>query len=92
MRPRRACVKRLLASGLQLDVYGNPGTGARIECEIGTFDDCVTINANGSLGGAFGGSTDGFALITALLYAYKSTEGDLATFIAQTPAPAAAVL
>lgn len=80
------------ASGLQLDVYYNPTTGARIQCDIGTFDNCVTINANGSLGGAFGGSTEGFGLIPALLYAYKSTEGDLATFVAQTPAPAAWVL
>ena len=79
------------ASSTQFDVYYSPGTGARIQCDIGTFANCLTINADGSLGGAFAGATAGFDLIPALLYAYKSTGLDLAGYVppAQVPAPAA---
>jgi hypothetical protein len=74
-------------STTQFDVFYNPATGARIQCDIGTFADCFSINADGTLGAAFSGSTSGFDLIPGLLYAFKSTGSDLASFVA----PAASV-
>jgi hypothetical protein len=74
-------------STTQFDVFYDPATGARIQCDIGTFTDCFSINADGTLGAAFSGSTSGFDLIPGLLYAFKSTGSDLADFVA----PAAAV-
>jgi hypothetical protein len=76
------------ASGIQLDVYYNPATGARIQCDIGTFLNCSTINADATIGGAFTGSTEGFNLIPGLLYAYKSAGSDLAGYVAPVPLPA----
>jgi hypothetical protein len=76
------------ADGLQFDVYFNPAAGTRIQCDLGTFDHCTSINADGSLGGAFTGDVSGFALIPAVLYSFKSTGSDLAGFVALTPLPA----
>jgi hypothetical protein len=41
-------------SPVQLDVYFKAvgGVASRIQCTIGTFDNCSVINANGTLGGA----------------------------------------
>jgi hypothetical protein len=75
------------ADGIQFDVYYSPGTGLRIQCDIGTFDHCTSLNSDGSLGGAFTGDVTGFDLIPAVLYAYKSADGDLAGFVALAPLP-----
>jgi len=85
------------ANGLQFDVYYNPDPTldpglARIQCELGTFNNCVRINADGTPGAAFVGSTSGFALIPGLLYAYKSNPGDLAGYIGPVPSPASSGL
>ena len=77
------------ANGIQFDVYYNPSTGARIECDLNTFNNCFSINADGTLGSAFSGSTSGFALIPGVLYAFKSTDGDLAGYVGPVPQPAA---
>jgi hypothetical protein len=81
-------------STTQFDVFYNPGSGARIQCDIGTFDHCFTINADGTLGAAFSGSAGGFDLIPGLLYAYKSTGSDLASFVspAAVPLPATSTM
>jgi hypothetical protein len=79
-------------TGIQFDEYFNPSTIERIRCDIGTFDNCTVVNANGSLGGAFVGSTDGFALVPGVLYAYLSTGQDLAGFVEPFAVPSPASL
>jgi hypothetical protein len=76
------------ASGLQFDVYYNPTTGGRIQCDLGTLNSCFSINADGSLDSAFLGSTSGFALIPGVLYAFRSVGTDLAGYVGPVPAPA----
>jgi PEP-CTERM motif-containing protein len=79
------------ASSIQLDVYYNPNTGARSQCDIGTFDNCTSINADGTLGSSYDTSTPaqtaGFALIPSVLSAYKTDGQDLATYITPVPEP-----
>jgi hypothetical protein len=76
------------ANGIQFDVYYNPTTGGRIQCDLGTFNNCFSINTDGSLGSAFLGSTSGFALIPGVLYAFKSVGTDLADYVSPVPLPA----
>ena len=80
-------VTQIVGSTTQFDVYYNPTTGARIQCDLGTLNNCSSINADGTLGLAFSGSTEGFALIPGLLYAFKSTGSDLASFVAPSAVP-----
>lgn len=80
------------ASGIQFDEYFNPDTIARIACEIGTFTNCFSVDAEGAAGGAYSGPFDGFALVPGVLYAYRSTGTDLAAYVAPVPVPATAVL
>jgi hypothetical protein len=68
-------------TGTQFDVYFNKTTGARIQCDIGTFNNCIVINgivinANGSLGGPIATDGSGFALIPGVLHAYKASADD----------------
>jgi hypothetical protein len=70
-------------SGVQFDVYFKPlggGTVARIQCDIGSFNNCTVVNADGSAGGAVpaGFEFTGYALIPGVLHAYKASAGDLA--------------
>jgi hypothetical protein len=81
-------VTQIAGSTTQFDVYYNPTTGARIQCDLGTFANCFSINTDGTVGNAFASSTEGFALIPGLLYAFKSTGADLASYIAPVPLPA----
>jgi len=80
-------VTQIAGSTTQFDVYYNPTTGARIQCDLGTFANCFSINTDGTLGNAFAGSTTGFDLIPGLLYAFKSTGTDLADFVAPAAVP-----
>lgn len=69
-------------SSVQFDVYFKPigaGIVERIQCDIGTFDNCARINADGTPGGAVpaGFDFDGYALIPGVLHAYKTPAGDL---------------
>jgi hypothetical protein len=70
-------------TGTQFDVYFKvtaAGAVSRIQCDIGTFANCVGINANGSLGAAVpaGFDSTGYRLIPGVLHAYKATPADLA--------------
>ncbi|MBA4176229.1 MAG: PEP-CTERM sorting domain-containing protein [Leptothrix sp. (in: Bacteria)] len=72
-------------SPVQLDVYFKvmAGVTSRIQCTIGTFDACITINANGSLGSAVAPGFDftGYRKIPGVLHAYKASAADLAGLV-----------
>ena len=76
-------------SGTQFDVYIKPGAGtvSRIQCDIGSFDNCVSIAANGNLGAALapGFDSSGYSLIPGVLNAYKASAADLAGYAAPVP-------
>jgi hypothetical protein len=74
------------ASSVQFDVYFKPlggGSASRIQCDIGTFDNCEVVNANGTPGGAVlpGFNFTGYALIPGVLHAYKASADDLAGLV-----------
>lgn len=69
----------------QFDVYFKPtgaGTASRIQCDIGTFNNCQTINADGSVGAGVADGFDftGYRLIPGVLHAYKASAADLAGY------------
>ena len=76
-------------SGTQFDVYIKPGAGtvSRIQCDIGSFNNCLTIATNGALGAAVapGFDSSGYTLIPAVLNAYKASASDLAGYTAPVP-------
>jgi len=80
------------ADGIQFDVYFNPDTGQRIQCDLGTFNNCLVVNADGSTGGGFVGLTTDFDLIPGVLQAYASQGTDLANYIAPVPEPGSLAL
>jgi hypothetical protein len=72
-------------SSTQFDVHFRPaaaGSVERIQCDIGTFANCLAINADGSLGAALpaGFDTTGYRLIPGVLHAYKASAADLAGY------------
>jgi hypothetical protein len=73
------------ANGLQFDVYFKSlGAGAadRIQCDIGTFDNCTVVNADGTPGAVPQGfDFTGFALIPGVLHGYKASAEDLAGLV-----------
>jgi hypothetical protein len=79
-------------SGTQFDVYIKPGSGtvSRIQCDIGSFNNCLQIGTDGSIGGAVAASFDrsGYTLIPAVLNAYKASASDLTGYLAPVPEPA----
>lgn len=81
-------VTQLANMTTQFDVYYNPETGDRIQCDLTTFANCLSINPDGTVGNPFAGSTTGFDLIPGLLYAFKSTGSDLDGYVAAVPLPA----
>jgi len=85
-------VTQIAGSTTQFDVYYNPATGGRIQCDLGTFANCFSINADGTLGAAYFGSTSGFALIPGLLYAFTRAGSDFASFVSPAAAPLPATL
>lgn len=76
-------------SGTQFDVYFKPNgaTPSRIQCDIGSFANCLAINANGSLGAALPAGFDfsGYRLIPGVLHAYKASPADLAGYVRPAP-------
>lgn len=73
-------------SSVQFDVYFKPLTGgsvSRIQCDIGTFDNCTVVKADGTPGGAVSSGFDftGYALIPGVLHAYKASADDLAGLV-----------
>ncbi|MEB3334975.1 MAG: esterase-like activity of phytase family protein [Cyanobacteriota bacterium] len=71
----------------QFDVYFNPSTRQRAQCDLGTQQNCVAINTDGSLGSSIGNLPSGYALIPGVLQAYKSTAADLGGYTAPVPGP-----
>jgi hypothetical protein len=73
------------ATSTQFDVYAKAQAGAasRIQCDIGTFNNCNAVNADGTPGGALptGFDFSGYALIPGVLHAYKASPQDLAGFV-----------
>ncbi|MBK1715171.1 esterase-like activity of phytase family protein [Rubrivivax gelatinosus] len=70
------------ASSVQHDVYIRALTGGgieRIRCDIGSFANCLTVDAKGSAGAALPAGYDfsGYHLIPGVLHAYKATPEDL---------------
>jgi hypothetical protein len=72
-------------SSVQFDVYFKPESGSanRIQCDIGTLDNCTVVNSDGSAGGAVpvGFDFTGYALIPGVLHAYKASTEDLAGLV-----------
>ena len=72
-------------SPVQLDVYFKPlgGTLSRIQCTIGTFSNCRTINDDGTVGAQLPAGSDfaGYGLIPGVLHAYKASAQDLAGLV-----------
>ena len=79
-------------SGTQFDVYIKPGSGTvnRIQCDIGSFNNCLQIATDGGVGAAVAASFDssGYTLVPAVLNAYKASASDLATYLTPVPEPA----
>ena len=74
------------ASSVQFDVYFKAlgsGTASRIQCDIGSFNNCTIVNADGTPGGAVPAGFDftGFTLIPGVLHAYKASAADLAGLV-----------
>ncbi len=73
-------------TGTQFDVYYKAagGVATRIQCDIGTFANCIAINADGTLGGPLAANFDfqGYRLIPGVLHAYKASAADLAGYLA----------
>ncbi len=72
----------------QFDVYYNPATKARAQCDLGTQQNCLAVNTNGTLGSAIGSLPAGYDLIPGVLQAYKATPADLGGYAAPVPGPA----
>jgi hypothetical protein len=73
-------------TGTQFDVYykAAAGTATRIQCDIGSFANCLAINGDGTLGAPLAANFDfqGYRLIPGVLHAYKASAADLAGYLA----------
>jgi hypothetical protein len=78
-------------SSTQFDVYFNPNTGERMQCDLGATTNCYAIAANGNTGTTnLGDLPTGYELIPSLLQAYKASAADLGGYTpptAPTPGP-----
>lgn len=75
-------------SSVQFDVYYNPTTGARVQCDLGGTTNCFNILANGNVENTnLGNLPSGFALIPGVLHAYKASLADLGGYSAPVPEP-----
>jgi hypothetical protein len=79
------------STSTQFDVYFNPTTRQRAQCTLGTQQNCVAINADGTAGSSLGSLPSGYALIPGVLQAYKTTASDLGGYTAPVPGPAPAL-
>lgn len=76
-------------SNVQFDVYYNPVSGARLQCDLGGTTNCFNISAGGAVQtNNLGNLPGGFALIPGVLHAYKVSAADLGGYIAPVPEPA----
>ena len=71
-------------SGTQFDVYYRQTGNLRIQCDLGTLANCFTVNADGTVGGAYGGSLDNFNLVPGVLAAFAAP---LPNFDSPVPEP-----
>ena len=73
------------ASGIQRNVYYKAGAGSasRVQCDIGTFANCLTVGSDGAAGAAVPPNFDfsGYRLIPGVLHAYKAGAADLSGFV-----------
>ncbi|MFM9089029.1 MAG: esterase-like activity of phytase family protein [Cyanobium sp.] len=76
-------------SNVQFDVYYDPTTGNRAQCDLGTKSNCIKINSNGSPDLSTPVTlTANYALIPGVLQAYKATTSDLGGgYVTPTPGP-----
>lgn len=74
-------------TNVQFDVYYDPTTGARAQCDLGTTNNCVVINPGGSVTTTSLTLTANYALIPGVLQAYKATSTDLGGYTAPVPGP-----
>jgi len=82
-------VSQIAGSATQYDVYFRPGTTERVQCDIGTFAHCISLNLDGTSGDPVGAGFTGagFSLIPGVLHAYKASAADLSTYAAPVPEP-----
>lgn len=74
-------------TGTQFDIYFNPTTGQRMQCDLGTTSNCFAVASNGSVTTTPVSDTTGYSLIPGALYAYKVSAADLAAYTAPVPEP-----
>ncbi len=79
-------------SNIQFDVYYNPTSGARVQCDLGTTVNCTSINTTGSVGspGNVGNLPAGFSLIPGVLTAWRLSEADVGGYtppVSTVPGP-----
>jgi hypothetical protein len=74
-------------SNVQFDVYYDPTTGARAQCDLDATTNCVVIDPNGSVTTTPVTLTANDALIPGVLQAYKATSKDLGGYTAPVPGP-----
>ena len=73
----------------QFDVYFNPNTGERMQCDLDATTDCYTIATDGTTDTTnLGNLPTGYSLIPGLLQAYKASAADLGGYTPPTtPTP-----
>ena len=75
-------------SNQQFDIYYNPSTGTRMQCDLGATSNCFSVSNGGSVGDTnLGDLPAGFALIPGVLQAYKASATDLGGYTAPVPEP-----
>lgn len=72
---------------VQFDVLFNPASGARVQCDLGTTDNCVAVTTAGARTTTAVTDLTGYALIPGVLHAYRVTSADLGGYIAPVPEP-----
>ena len=81
-------VSQIVGSATQYDVYFRPGTTERVQCDIGSFANCVVVNADGTLGAPVAADFSGrLHLIPGVLHAYNASAEDLAGMRRRCPSP-----
>jgi hypothetical protein len=79
-------------SSTQFDVYYNPTSGARVQCDLGTTVNCTSISTTGSVGspGDVGNLPAGFSLIPGVLTSWRMSEADVGGYtppVSSVPGP-----
>jgi len=64
-------------SNTQYDVYLDPATGQRVQCDLDSPTNCSLITTTGGLGALIGNLPSGYTLIPGVLHAYRVSPQDL---------------